>query len=283
MYSLDNLLTYFIATGYNFYTGLVVLTLAQAGFLSGNEVVEKLSFRLAVAGLILVVFTTTASFWLVGLILLACGFPLLPGVKNDRLLPGLLVGFLSVILLFGYFGGFEHGVTLDPDQPVYILGDSLSRGGPVPSNKTFPAVLRQKYGYKIKLHARNGAKVSYFANRGDLLRGIENSPVIVELGGNDMLLSVPLAEFRNDLDKLLRRLAAGNNRLIMFELPQPLFKNNYGRVQHELARKYDVQLIPRELLARVLVLEDLTSDGIHPTPTGHRRLAALLDEFFNND
>ncbi len=282
MYPLDNLIAYFIGTGYNFYAGLALLIFAQLGFLSGNKTVNKFASRLALLALILVLFTTVVSYWQLGFILLAGGFPLLPNVKNERILPALLLALFIAVLGYNYLADFDHEFTVTEQEKIYLLGDSLSRGGPLPAKYAFPALLRRKYGYNIKVYARNGAKVSYYAARPELLNKLKNSTVIVELGGNDMLLPSPVSEYRKNLNRLLRRLAAGNNRIIMFELPLPLFKNSYGRVQHELSRKYDVRLIPRLLLARVISLEGLTVDGIHPTREGHRRLAANLAELFQN-
>jgi lysophospholipase L1-like esterase len=64
--------------------------------------------------------------------------------------------------------------------------------------------------------------------------------------------------------------------VVMFELPLPPFRNEYGRVQRKLASKYGVVLIPKRVFVGVLTEEGATMDGVHLSPQGHERMAEIV-------
>jgi len=59
----------------------------------------------------------------------------------------------------------------------------------------------------------------------------------------------------------------------MFELPLPPFRAGFSRAQRELARKHNVTLLPRSVLADVLGMRGATVDGLHLSQKGHDALA----------
>ncbi len=58
----------------------------------------------------------------------------------------------------------------------------------------------------------------------------------------------------------------------------PLLPNKigYGQVQRRLAAKYRISLIPKRYFIDVISGANATSDGLHPSDTGARRMAALV-------
>jgi lysophospholipase L1-like esterase len=50
----------------------------------------------------------------------------------------------------------------------------------------------------------------------------------------------------------------------------------YGRIQRGLAAKYGVWLIPKRFFAEVIGGANATSDGLHLSNEGTRRMAALV-------
>lgn len=88
-----------------------------------------------------------------------------------------------------------------------------------------------------------------------------------------MLGSTKSSQFARDLDALLSAVAAPDRQLIMFELPLPPLRHEYGRIQRALAKKYDVALIPKRVLVSVIAPDNSTVDSIHLTAVGHQRMA----------
>jgi lysophospholipase L1-like esterase len=101
--------------------------------------------------------------------------------------------------------------------------------------------------------------------------------VLVEIGGNDLLGHTDSKDFYIQLDQLLGRLSAGNSQVVMFELPLFPFCNAFGQAQRNLAKKYNVILIPKHYLTDVFGLKDGTVDGLHLSQKGHDALANLVN------
>ena len=89
-----------------------------------------------------------------------------------------------------------------------------------------------------------------------------------------MLEGLPPGGFESALDRVLAESRAGGTReVVMLELPIVPGEWEYGAIQRRLATRHHVTLIPRRLLAGVLLAPGCTYDGLHPTQQGHERLA----------
>jgi acyl-CoA thioesterase-1 len=104
-----------------------------------------------------------------------------------------------------------------------------------------------------------------------------NSLVLVEIGGNDLLGYSDSKTFYVQLDRLLAKLTAGNNQVVVFELPLLPFCNAFGKAQRNLAKKYNVTLIPKHYMTDVFGLKGGTLDGLHLSQKGHDALANSID------
>jgi lysophospholipase L1-like esterase len=62
----------------------------------------------------------------------------------------------------------------------------------------------------------------------------------------------------------------------MFELPLIPNKIAYGQIQRRLSAKYRVSLIPKLYFAQVIGDANATTDGLHLSTSGARRMAALV-------
>jgi acyl-CoA thioesterase I len=104
----------------------------------------------------------------------------------------------------------------------------------------------------------------------------QDTLILVEIGGNDLLSDMPSAEFGLALDSLLSSLSGPGRTLVMFEIPLLPHKIGFGRAQRRLSAKYGVFLIPKHCFTEVLNGADATSDGLHLSESGGRRMAALV-------
>jgi len=157
---------------------------------------------------------------------------------------------------------------------LVVIGDSISSG--IDSHiEPWPLVLQQTCGIEVRNLAKPGAQVkeALFIAK-DLTDN--DRLVLIEIGGNDLLMGVSSDEFGNGLDKLLASLATPNRTVMMFELPLLPNKIGYGLIQRRLSKKYGVSLIPKRFFAQVIGDADATTDGLHLSPTGNRRMAAVV-------
>lgn len=157
---------------------------------------------------------------------------------------------------------------------VVVFGDSVTAGIGEES-ETWPQILEREKAVRIEDHSRPAARVATVLNQvGET--SLPDGIVILEIGGNDVLGSTPVAEFRRDLQATLEQLDSPSRQIIMFELPLPPLSNSYGQVQRELASQYDVTLIPKRVFARVLAAENATLDSIHLSQDGHQLMAEAV-------
>lgn len=191
---------------------------------------------------------------------------------TDFVRPGRLIGIslVTVSLIQTLF----QEETIDAwksNEPIYIIGDSLSAGIDAGEGEPWPERLAAILESEVVSHAEAGATAKSAIEQAEQLPA--DSFVIVEIGGNDLLGGGSAAEFERDLDQLLTKVCSDGRRVVMFELPLPPFYIRFGKAQHQLAEKHGVRLIPRRVLARILFSDAATLDSIHLSEAGHRRLA----------
>ncbi len=159
---------------------------------------------------------------------------------------------------------------------VFVIGDSLSSGG-FGEQTPWPAVLQKIAALPVtNLSLASGDSATVLQRQIPLLPRPTDARecVVIEIGGNDMLDGVDPDRFAANLDAIL---TAGRERqVVMLELPLLPGRWSYGAAQRRLARKHECTLVPRRVLAGVLLTEENTSDGIHLTQRGHDSLAQRL-------
>jgi len=167
---------------------------------------------------------------------------------------------------------FQAAVPNVDEPKLTIIADSITAGRDSRDKKTWPRILGRTHSIEVNDLSQMGATAASALKQADRLparRGI----VLLEIGGNDLLGTTPAAEFDRDLDRLLTRVTHPGRVMLMFELPLPPFRNEYGRIQRRLAAKHGVILIPKRVLMGLLSEDGATLDSIHLSPEGHRRMA----------
>ena len=161
------------------------------------------------------------------------------------------------------------------DRPtLYVIGDSVSGGiSDSEADRLWPKVLGESRDVPVVNLAIGGATAATALQQAEKLPDA-GGLVLLEIGGNDMLGTTTSERFESDLDALLTRVVAADRVTLMFELPLPPFRNEYGRIQRRLAAKHGVRLIPKHVFCAVLTGDGMTVDGIHLTRAGHLRMAA---------
>ena len=162
-------------------------------------------------------------------------------------------------------------IRASPGQTIYIVGDSISAGISA-KERAWPEVLGDISRFKVINLAKPAASVETALDQSSGIVG-SNSLVLVEIGGNDLLGYSDSKYFYIQLDQLLGKLTAGNNQVVVFELPLLPFCNAFGKAQRNLARKYNVKLLPKHYMTDVFGLKNGTLDGLHLSQKGHDVLA----------
>jgi len=191
---------------------------------------------------------------------------------------------IGVVWLFAAIAGVVAGAPADEVKtPVTVLclGDSLTEGHGLPADQAYPAVLEQR------LHAGGHARVRVInagisgSTSASAVRRLEwqlraNPDVLIlELGANDGLRGVPVAETRKNLAAAIA-LAKGRGTHVLLagmQMPPnygPDYTREFARVFAELGEESGVTLIPFFLEGVAGVPSLNLPDGIHPNADGYR-------------
>jgi acyl-CoA thioesterase-1 len=166
---------------------------------------------------------------------------------------------------------------------VLVLGDSLSAAYGMRLEQGWVALLQSR------LHAKGyGQQVVNASVTGETTGGgLARLPralathvpaiVIVELGGNDGLRGLPVADIRRNLDAIVQRSRQSGAQVLLvgMRIPPnygPTYTGGFEQVYPDLARMRRVPLVP--FLLEGIALDDrlMQADGIHPNATAQPRL-----------
>jgi acyl-CoA thioesterase-1 len=175
---------------------------------------------------------------------------------------------------------------VDPRPVVLFVGTSLTAGLGLDPSQAYPALIQQRVdsaglAYRV-VNAGVSGETSAGALRriGWLLGQGAPAVVVVETGANDGLRGQPVDSLRANLEAILDTIDTLEPRPTVFLAAMEALPNlgaEYGRafraVYPEVAARRDAILLPF-LLEGVAGVDSLNQpDGIHPNPTGARRVA----------
>jgi acyl-CoA thioesterase I len=193
-------------------------------------------------------------------------------------MPVLLRSFIASFVLFVLLCGSALA------RPVLVLGDSLSAEHNLPRGSGWVALLEDRLQREFDQPPKVvNASISGETSAGALRRLpallAEHRPavVVVELGGNDGLRGLPLAQLRGNLDRIivLSREAGAQVLLLGMDLPPnygAAYRKRFTGVYRELAGVHDVALLPFLLEGVALNRGMMQADGVHPTAAAQPRM-----------
>ncbi len=180
----------------------------------------------------------------------------------------------------------ESPVTLEPDSPkltVMAFGDSVTAGYGLALSESYPAQLEQilkDKGYAVRVI---NAGVSGETTSGGLRRvdfAISQKPdiIILALGGNDVLRGIDPETSQSSLEGMLKAFQNAGISVVLVGMKAPLnlgfkYVNTFNAIYPNLAKTFDVPLVPFLLDGVALDPTLNQSDGIHPNAAGARIVA----------
>ncbi|MEO6236389.1 MAG: arylesterase [Vicinamibacterales bacterium] len=165
-----------------------------------------------------------------------------------------------------------------------VLGDSLSAGYGLLELQSYPALLQQKlntdgYQWEVVNAGISGDTSASGRQRLDWALGQGEVRILVlELGANDGLRGLPIAEMKKNLAAIIELAQERRISVLLagMEAPPnfgPDYTVSFRQVYRDLARQYKITLLPF-LLDRVAGDPALNQgDGIHPNVEGSKIVA----------
>jgi len=172
--------------------------------------------------------------------------------------------------------------TKSDGRPVIVaFGDSLTAGFGLPQDQCFTTLLQRKIDEKGIRYRVEDAGMSGDTSAGGVNRidwALEEGPVkllILELGGNDGLRGLPVADMKKNLAEIIERTQARGVAVILAGMEAPPnmgeeYTSEFRQVYRDLAKKYKLTLIPFLLEGVAGNREMNQSDGIHPNAAGEK-------------
>jgi acyl-CoA thioesterase-1 len=164
-------------------------------------------------------------------------------------------------------------------EKVILFGDSLMAGYGLPNEKHLSVVLQRNLvseGHNIEVV--NGS-VSGSTSAGGLniaewtLTESDIDLMILCLGANDMLRGINPKETKNNLEKIIKIAKDKDITVIIAGMIAPIsyglnYKQTFDKIFADLAKKYELQLVPFLLEGVAQKPEFNLSDGMHPNDQG---------------
>lgn len=162
-----------------------------------------------------------------------------------------------------------------------MLGDSLSAGYGLAAGESWVDLLQQRLTAEGHPHRVVNASISGDTTRGGLSRLPraltihQPSILIIELGGNDGLRGIPVAEFSGNLRRMVALGQEAGARVLIAGIRLP---PNYGRSYSEKFQQAQsdaaagVAFVPFLLEGVALQPGMMQADGIHPTAAAQPRM-----------
>jgi acyl-CoA thioesterase-1 len=175
-----------------------------------------------------------------------------------------------------------------PKKIILFYGNSLTAGYGVEPSQAFPALIGQKidaagWDYTVVNAGLSGETTAGGKSR---ISWVMRKPVavfVLELGGNDGLRGLPVSATRQNIQAIIDTVRQKSPQativLAGMQIPPNMgatYTKAFRSLFTELAEKNKLILIPF-LLEGVGGVPSLNqSDGIHPTPAGHKLVATTV-------
>ena len=182
--------------------------------------------------------------------------------------------FLSLII----FGCSDNNKKITVEK-ILLFGDSLMSGYGLPEEHHLSVVLEDNLkseGYNIEVI--NGSISGTTSLDGldrikETLSELDVDLIILGLGANDMLRKINPKQTEQNLEKMIKIIQDKNINIILAGMvASPSnglgYKKKFDKAFPNLAKKYDIQLIPFLLDGVALKPELNLSDGMHPNEKG---------------
>ncbi len=169
---------------------------------------------------------------------------------------------------------------------IVFLGDSLTAGLGLPREQSTPSLIQDRLTAEGYVYEVINAGVSGDTSAGGLSRldwSLDGDVeiLVIELGANDGLRGLPVAQMKRNLDEIIMRAQARDITVILtgMEAPPnygPLYTAEFRKAFRDLADEHDVAFVPFYLDGVAGIASLNNADGIHPNAEGARLIAGTI-------
>jgi acyl-CoA thioesterase-1 len=167
---------------------------------------------------------------------------------------------------------------------IVFLGDSLTAGLGLPREQSVPSLIQQRLRsegfdyYEVVNAGVSGDTSAGGLSRLDWSLDGDVEILVIELGANDGLRGLPVAQLKRNLDEIIRRARERDIKVVLTGMEAPPnyglgYTSQFRQVYRDLAEEHDVVFDPF-FLEGVAGRPSLNNrDGIHPNAEGAKIIA----------
>jgi acyl-CoA thioesterase I len=209
------------------------------------------------------------------------------GGSPRRLQRGVMAIFALLALMLSAAAGAapvpKATAAQAPARTVLVLGDSLSAGYGLAASQGWVSLTAKKMaashpGWKVVNASVSGETTAGGAARiaGELKRH-RPAVVVVELGANDGLRGLPLAQTRANLEAIIRASKQAGARVLLLGMRMPpnfgpAYTRGFEANYRELSKQHQAALLPFLLEPIAANRNNFQADNLHPTAAAQPRL-----------
>jgi len=171
-------------------------------------------------------------------------------------------------------------------RPIVCVGDSLTTG--LSTKEAYPEHLQQLVRVPVVNLGRPGVTARDMVQHLPEILAEQPQLVVIELGGHDFLRGYGRTATRASLVQIIEACQEADAEVVLVEIPRGFITDPFSGLERELAREYDLELIPDSAI-RMLVVRSpaipivgdlakphLSDDGLHPNEAGAQMLAEVV-------
>jgi len=206
----------------------------------------------------------------------------------------IIVGVVALVAIWFLFFRSDSNETVISNIPardtgesgltIIAFGDSLTAGYGLPVSDSYPAQLETALRAKGLSVSIINSGVSGETTRGNLerakfIRSQNPDIVILGIGGNDALRNLPVSETKSNIEETVKVLQSGENPpvVILLKMQGPInsglaYKRDFDAIYEEVAKSYNLILVPFLTAELFLDSANKLNDGIHYNATGYQKV-----------
>jgi lysophospholipase L1-like esterase len=209
---------------------------------------------------------------------------------NDRTIA--IVGAIVLWLLVGWIAVDWRTASrasstrlLDQRRSIVCLGDSLTAGG-------YPLVLRDRFAVPVIDGGQEGITSTDALKfvKSDSFWAQNPQTLVLEIGGHDYNQGGSRSTLAANLRSIIELCRERNVEVVLVETPRGFITDPFGGIERQLAREYDLALVPDTPIRQFVYFGpvippgmwlpkswQLSEDGLHPNALGHRVFADYVE------
>lgn len=201
---------------------------------------------------------------------------------------------IIVLVLISSIGIFSYNKNTDSNTvnqqvqqtgktfKIVAFGDSLTAGYGVKLDESYPSILekelkKENSNIEIVNMGVSGETTTGGLDRVNFVISQNPQLVLLGLGANDMLRSSNPDLAKANLEKMILAFKEKNITVVLLGMEAQItsglaYKKKFDAIYKDLAKKYDLALVPFFLENVVLVKSLNIDDGIHPNKEGYEKI-----------